>query len=96
MIGNRVFVNEDDFEVALQELKITDEPIVLGDDGKAYYYMPGDVHSAATSHIVKKFYSWSHDMKGRRSVLVGLSVGVLALLVLLVEMLVLFGCPAFG
>ena len=63
-IGKRVFVNEDDFEAALEELKISDEPIVLGDDRKAYYYIPGDAHNAATSYITKKFYSWSHDMKG--------------------------------
>jgi hypothetical protein len=64
VIGSRVFVNEDDLEAALEELKTSDEPIVLGDDRKAYYYMPGDVHNTATSHIAKKFYSWSHDMKG--------------------------------
>ena len=64
VIANRVFENEDKLESTLEELKIADEPIVLGDDGKAYYYMPGDAHNAATGHIVNNFYDWSHGVKG--------------------------------
>jgi hypothetical protein len=63
-IGKRVFENEDDFEAALEALKITDEPIVLGEDGKAYYYTPGDAHNAATGHVVCTFYYWTKGVKG--------------------------------
>ena len=54
-IGNRVFKYDDDFEAALEELKIADEPIILGDDGKAYSNIPGDKHNEATAYIAQKF-----------------------------------------
>ena len=60
--------NEDELEAALEaalkNLKLSDERIVLGDDGKAYYYMPGDEHNEATRLIVRKFCLWARDVKG--------------------------------
>ena len=62
--ADRVFEDEDELEKNLNELKIADEPIVLGEDGKAYYHMPGEAHSTGTGHIARKFNSWARDMKG--------------------------------
>ena len=60
--------NEDQLETALdaalKNLKLSDEPIVLGDDGKAYYYMPGDQHNEATGLIARNFTLWAQDLKG--------------------------------
>jgi hypothetical protein len=63
VIGNRVFKDEDALQAALEELKIADEPIVLGEDGRAYYYMPGNVHNDATGHIAVEFTLWSNRVK---------------------------------
>ena len=51
-------------EAALKNLGLSDEPIVLGDDGKAYYYMPGDQHNEATGLIARNFTLWAQDLKG--------------------------------
>lgn len=64
LLADRVFEDEDELEKELNELKITDEPIVLGEDGKAYYHMPGEEHYTGTGHIARKFNSWARDMKG--------------------------------
>ena len=52
-IGGRVFENEDELAAALEEHLISDEPIVLGDDGRAYYYMRGDVNGAHYKQILR-------------------------------------------
>jgi len=60
--------NEDQLEAALdaalKNLKLSDEPIVLGDDGKAYYYMSGDQHNEATGLIARNFTLWAQGLKG--------------------------------
>lgn len=64
LLGGRVFATEEEFEAALQELKIEDEQLVLGEDGRAYHYMPGDEHNAATKLIVRRFHLWACFVKG--------------------------------
>lgn len=66
MVPDRVFESEQDFEATLlQEFKIADERLVLGEDGKEYYYMPGDERKNATTYVVNRFYKWSrHIMIG--------------------------------
>ena len=64
MIGDRYFSSEEDLEVFLVAQKISDERIVLGDDGKAYLYMPGEEHNAATGYIARRFNVWAREWKG--------------------------------
>lgn len=64
LFGERVFHDEDELEEYLRELKIADEPIVLCDDGKAYYYMPGEEHNTGKGYIARKFNTWARDTKG--------------------------------
>lgn len=61
---DREFQDDNGLQAALEELNISDEPIVLGDDGKPCYYMPGDNHNSATAQIVKNFYDWANKVKG--------------------------------
>ena len=64
LLGSLVFETEEEFEATLQELKLEDEQLVLGEDGQAYYYVPGNEHNAATELIVRKFHEWAFFVKG--------------------------------
>ncbi|CAB9531181.1 expressed unknown protein [Seminavis robusta] len=64
LFGGQVFRDEDELEKHLRELKIADEAIVLCEDGKACYHMPGEEHNTGTGYIARKFNSWARDMKG--------------------------------
>ena len=64
LFGGQVFRDEDELEKHLRELKIADEAIVLREDGKAYYHVPGEEHNTGTGYIARKFNSWARDMKG--------------------------------
>lgn len=64
LFADSVFGDEDELEATLEKLKIADESIVLCEDGKAYYYMPGEEHNCGTGHIVLKFQEWARQQKG--------------------------------
>lgn len=58
------FGNEDELGATLKNLGLVDERIALGDDGRAYFYMPGEDHNNATRYILHEFSLWARGVKG--------------------------------
>jgi hypothetical protein len=63
-LRGRVFESEDELLEALEELKLDDRRVILGDDGKAYLFMKSDNHNGATTEIAFDFNRWDSDRKG--------------------------------
>ena len=64
LFGDRVFESEEELDTELKQHRLSDLPIILDDDGKAQFYIPGGIHNELTGSLAQKFTEWANKKKG--------------------------------
>jgi hypothetical protein len=63
-LRDQIFENQSYLLKAIDDLGFGDVRVILGDNGRAYLFIPGSIHNNANSKIVNDFTLWAANWKG--------------------------------